>query len=390
MVIDDPAIYSVSPFSVGMLILPTVFILLSGFIVGLLVTRSVIWSVVVALLKSSCFLLYFSNFFDGTFNFLDDWSYYRGGLDLTEKGVSVFNFLGYLPELSALAGGKHIAYYVYNADAIRLLGEGYFAPVALNVFLTFIVAATMVVVAKSSFGLSRRVAIALFVMTALHPSLLAWSTIINAKDFLILTCTSLVIYAVSRIELGLYAKAIFLFLFLSCILWITRYYLPLIMLLAFFGALFLSRKIRIGKMFWLFLLGSFLSLLSVVDISGSISHFLSGVTNPLIGAVRFILTPMPFNTGIKYEFLDVPQLFHWMLLPFLFLGGVIIWRRGTLTAYFVVIYFILMVLFYGMFQELQGPRHRIQLEGLIALFQFYGVLTFLRQTVSTQSRHVRN
>ncbi|MGH8117420.1 MAG: hypothetical protein ACREPJ_08970, partial [Rhodanobacteraceae bacterium] len=33
---------------------------------------------------------------------------------------------------------------------------------------------------------------------------------------------------------------------------------------------------------------------------------------------------------------------------------------------------------YGSFTTLQGARHRVQIDGLVALFQYYGLLALLR------------
>jgi hypothetical protein len=54
---------------------------------------------------------------------------------------------------------------------------------------------------------------------------------------------------------------------------------------------------------------------------------------------------------------------------------------------FVVVYFLVMVLIYGMFENLQGPRHRYQFDGLIALFQFYGGLGIIKQFVRGRRPH---
>jgi hypothetical protein len=76
-----------------------------------------------------------------------------------------------------------------------------------------------------------------------------------------------------------------------------------------------------------------------------------------------------------------------MMLPALGYGVFRVWRRSTLTARFVVLYFLAMILLYGMFENLQGPRHRYQLDGLIALFQFYGGLGILKQFVRDRRPH---
>jgi hypothetical protein len=107
----------------------------------------------------------------------------------------------------------------------------------------------------------------------------------------------------------------------------------------------------------------------------------AGFVNPLYGVHHIALTPIPFNTEENYAFLDLPQVFHWMFMPFLVYGVVRIWRRATLAARFVVVYFVLMIFLYGVFGELQGPRHKVQLDGIIALFKFYGIIGAVKQII---------
>ena len=92
-----------------------------------------------------------------------------------------------------------------------------------------------------------------------------------------------------------------------------------------------------------------------------------------------LLTPILFHTTEHYAFLDLPQVFHWLMMPALAYGVYRIWRWASLTVRFVVSYFLALILLYAMFGELQGPRHRYQIDGLIALFQFYGGLGILKQ-----------
>jgi hypothetical protein len=57
----------------------------------------------------------------------------------------------------------------------------------------------------------------------------------------------------------------------------------------------------------------------------------------------------------------------------------VVWKKATIAARFMVIYFIAMIILYGSFTLLQGPRHRVQIDGLVVIFQYYGVLALLRK-----------
>jgi hypothetical protein len=120
-------------------------------------------------------------------------------------------------------------------------------------------------------------------------------------------------------------------------------------------------------------------VLGTRGLADTFNLLLQDFENPIDGFFRYLLTPIPFSTTEHYAFLDWPQVLYWALVPFLVYSVYRVWRRGTLTARFIVIYFLLMVALYTMFAALQGPRHRYQLDGLIVLFQFLGFVSVFRQ-----------
>ena len=50
-----------------------------------------------------------------------------------------------------------------------------------------------------------------------------------------------------------------------------------------------------------------------------------------------------------------------------------------------LIYFLIMILMLGTFDNVQGPRHRVQFDGITALFQFYGGIGLLRQVLPSDT-----
>ena len=198
---------TLSPFPLTELVAPAFFIIAAGFVITWVVTRSVIQSLFLPFIKAAVFLIYYTVFFDGTWTFLDDWNYLEQGEALLAQGVSVTNFWTSLPALFSAAGGQHVVYYLFNADAARLFGPAYYAPVALNIVLTFVAAALMAGAARNGLHVSRRLATGLFALLVLSPTLIAWSTFMNGKDTIVMTGTAMAAYAVSQTELGHYRRA---------------------------------------------------------------------------------------------------------------------------------------------------------------------------------------
>jgi hypothetical protein len=375
---------ALSPFPLTELVVPTFFIFAAGFFITCVVTRSVLLSLFLPFIKSGVFLIYYAAFFDGTWTFLDDWNYLEQGEALLAQGVSVTNFWTNLPALFSAAGGQHVVYYLFNADAARLFGPAYYTPVALNIMLTFVAAALMAGAARNGLHVSRLLATGLFALLVLSPTLSAWSTVMKGKDTKVMTGTAMAAYAVSLAELGHYLRAVLLGLAVGFVLFFTRFYTPLMMLAALGGALLLSHAGRRRPWLWLLaisVLAGVLSLIGMGMLSSALSSMQDGFVNPLYGSIRYLMTPIPFNTTEHYNFLDLPQVLYWLLLPCMGYGIYRVWRRTTLTGRFIVIYFFLMVALYAMFGNLQGPRHRYQLEGLIVVFQFLGLLSVIQQMV---------
>lgn len=373
---------SVSPFPLAELMVPALFIFVTGFILTLAATRSVMLSMFLPLIKAVVYVVYYVVLFDGTWTFLDDWSYLERGRTLLKHGVGIANFSVHLPLLFSTAGGKHFFYYLFNADAMRLFGYAYYAPVAVNVALTFLAAGLMAGAAKTGLNFSRNLAAGLFASIVLYPDVVAWSTIVNGKDTVVMAGISMAVYVVSLAESGRYRRALSLALFLGLVLLFTRFYTPLMMLVALGLALTLSSSGRRRSWLWLLVVtggGAVLGVLGTRMLGSAFNLLLQDWVNPGYGIVRYLLTPIPFHTTEAYSFLDLPQVVYWGLVPFLIYGVYRVWQRRTLTARFIVIYFLLTVALYAIFGELQGPRHRYQLDGLIVLFQFLGVLGVFRQ-----------
>ncbi|MGH8183984.1 MAG: hypothetical protein ACREPH_10025 [Rhodanobacteraceae bacterium] len=377
------------PFPIAELIWPTVFILFAGLVISYAFTRRVMLSYVTAALKAGLFLLYFGWLFNGTYTFLDDRRYLQIGEELAANHVGLSDLFSQYHYIVSTVAGSNIAYYVYNATAVQIFGFGYYAPVAINVVLTFLAAGLLMKAARLGLGMSRRTSIGLFAFLALSPDILVWSTIPNFKDTLVATATAGAVCAVAVLDQHKVWRAAMLAVVAAFVLAITRLYVPLMLGVAFGITLFLSPRGRRNP--WLWLLAS-LALLAVLhhmghgSLMGALHTLRSKMDNPVKGVVRFLVTPIPFHTAPGYGFMDIPQMIYWALLPCMFYGMVCAWRKATITGRFIVIYFLLMLMLYGSFTTLQGARHRVQIDGLVVIFQYLGILAMLRQRFRKRSR----
>ncbi len=377
------------PFPLIDLAWPTIFILVAGFAIAYAFTRRVVLCYWITVLKAGFFLLYFGWVFDGTYTFDDDMRYLDIGEQLAANGIGLLNLISHYKYIVSTVTGENIAYYVYNATAVDIFGAGYYAPVAINVVLTFLEAGLLMKAARAGLGMGRRAAIGLFAFVALAPDIMVWSTIPNFKDTLVATGTAAAVYAVALVDQHRIGRAALLAIAAAFVLAITRLYVPLMLGVAFGITLFLSPRGRRNPWLWLlatvalFVVVRHIGHGSLVDAVGELR---SKMDNPVKGVLRFLVTPIPFHTAPGYDFMDIPQMIYWTLMPLMFYGIVCVWRKATVSSRFIVIYFILMVLLYGSFTTLQGARHRVQIDGLIVIFQFYGILALLRERFR---RHVR-
>lgn len=371
------------PFPLGDLMLPTIAILVVGSIISYGFTRRPVLSYAIATLKAGLFLLYFGVLFDGTYTFLDDWRYLHIGELLAHQRIGIFNFIRNYHYILSTVESVNLSYYIYNASAIDVFGDGYYAPVAMNILLTFLAAGLLAGTARAGLGMGRRTSAGLFAFLALAPSILAWSTITNMKDIVVATATAAVVYAVALVDNGRPWRALLVAAAGTAVLMVTRFYVPLTLGIAFGVALLFSRRARRSPWLWLMgliALAGVAHMLGHGSVTGALRKLHEGGGNPITGVLRFVVTPIPFHTAPGYGFLDLPQLVYWLLLPLEAYGMWAVWKKKTLTGHFLVIYFLVMTVLYGVQTTLQGPRHRIQIEGLIVIFQYYGILALVRRS----------
>ena len=126
-----------------------------------------------------------------------------------------------------------------------------------------------------------------------------------------------------------------------------RFYIPFLFGISLFVALVLETERR---MFTYFILTC--SSILLYFLFGSWIHYafnlvLDNVSNPIIGFLRMMLTPVPFGTEEKYSFLNIPAFFHWCFFPILIFGVFQVWRTKDIFSKFFVFYAILFIAIYA-------------------------------------------
>lgn len=380
-----------SPFSFDTLTWPAAAIFLMTLIVSYQATKMPGTSVFAAFIKTGLFVIYFGLVFDGTYTFLDDWTYLEGGKDLLNDGVGVTNLAENWELALMIGGGEHFLYHLHNAYAFRLFGEGYFAPVTLNILLTVLIAFYGMKLAVLEFGFNRQASNLFFFFLLLHPDILAWSNVMNGKDVLVLQLHVILLTAASIYLRGQLYKALWLALPAVLILLFLRFYVPLLFAMALIlGAVLTKRQ---GQ-FWYLITSIALVSISLTWIGeGGLQYVFTALqenfVNPFYGLIRMLLTPIPFNTEENYAFLNFPALMHWLLMPFFIIGLRKVWKTRTPFARFMIAYLIVFFGLYAIYGELQGPRQRVQLDFAWALLQFIGAMAVMRKLARSHDYHAQ-
>lgn len=369
------------PFDLDLLFLPGFLIFIATCSVVFYVTRSVVFSLLAAFLKTGIFLIYFGLLFDGTFTFLDDWNYVAGGIALLDQRIGLSTLAENWGFVLMTAGGDHFLYHLYNTYAFRFFGVGYYAPVALNILLTVLVAWFGSILGAREFGLKGQWKKIFFMFLMLHPDILAWSNVMNGKDIFVLLLHVLLLLAASLYFQGRNNSAIAVAIPVVVILLFLRFYVPLL----FSGVFVLHQLLAVKRrhhFYWFIGTTSLLLLGSLMTIGNLITpawaNLQENIGNPIFGFVRMTLTPIPFNTELNYSFLDIPALFHWILVPMVVYGVISLMRRKkTPFTKFFLLYLVTFMGLYSIYGELQGPRHRVQLDFAWAVLQLTGLRQLL-------------
>lgn len=325
-------------------------------------------------------VIYFG-YYGETWYFTDDWDYLERSQGLLDRYTlwELVSSEDGISELFIQAQGHHTLYYVWNVAAQLLFGSYYYAPVFLNITLTFVGGYFFhKLLLLAGFGKSyARLALLFFL---LHWDLLAWSSFFNLKDILVMTMTAIGLYALCRVLFDFRWRYLLLFCAVLVLFFWIRFYVAFFML-AVAGMWYFLKIKSLRK--WPMLLAIAAGMLYLLPDQSLVQEL--NFSQFITGLVRFPITPQPWSITPVYSFLFLPSIMHWLLIVPAIYGGWLLWRRSPVAA-ILLLYAMVLWSFYAAFPGLQGPRHRVQIAFVIAWMQFHFLWLLIRNTMQ-QSRH---
>jgi len=361
------------------LFFPTLTIFTLGLLIITFYFKSFKYGLIISFIKSILFFIYFYFYFkygEG-FTFLDDINYLEISNKLSNE-YSIGYFIIHPFALLDIIGSKNFLYYFINLISIKLFGNYYFSPVVFNIIITYF---TAIFLYKILDMLNIKIAYIISLFYLIQWDILSWN-FFNFKDFWVQFLTILLIYFLLKFDKY---KNIINMLAVICIiflLFILRFYIPYLIVFSFLlfklYILFLNSNNKSNYyIVFSILIVSLIIILNTI-LKSEFNLFLNNLTNPIIGIIRYLLTPLPFHMDIGYEYLMFSSLLNFLTFGLFIYGIYVFMMIENKYKYFILSYFMIILLFYGCFRELQGPRHKIQILPFIALFEFLGFYTFLQ------------
>lgn len=350
----------------------TLVAITTGALAALIAARHLpIWlALALAAARVSVPCVYFGWYFDYGYSltFLDDLVYVSNARTLLARGYNPLSVI-YDPAgwdmLHSLSHGNHVMGAWWNLLAMWLFGDHYHSAVFCNVLATF-ACGWLLVVLLEHLNFPRGYRLAFLVFWLLHWDVVAWSSLLNVKDVLVLTLTIAALVALVSFYRLRRPKYLVMFALVAASFFWLRFYVPVIMLMA---ALLWTLTQWNDWRRYLLVPPLLLACAWGLPMAAGFRELFAPQAM-LYGAVRFTLTPRPWDIDQDYAFLLIPAALHWLLFLPACLGALVLWRDSKL-ARLCLLYVALLIALYAMTEELLGPRQRFQITFVIAWAQFH-------------------
>ncbi len=236
-------------------------------------------------------------------------------------------------------------------------------------------------------------ATSLYIYFILYWEVVSWSTFASVKDTVILFLLVWIIYIVSKIILKQYTRYDFLFLFLVFYLVFHLRFYMVGVLLGSYGMFYIKQRFvnKSGIVNFMKIIILTIILLYIGMILFKLlfpihySFLLSYIGNPAFGAIKYLLTPKPWDVSPEYGWLELSALFHVLAFPF-FIIGFIKYYKFNKIFFYISIFFLFTVLFYSLFSYQQGPKYRFQLSFIFVIYEYLGFTLILKKIYKSKRR----
>ncbi len=325
-------------------------------------------AVAVALLRVAVPVIYFSWYFDGQWTILDDVTYFANGQRMLDEGfnpLSALTTFDGFEQLRSLSGGSHVLYCWWNVLAQYVFGSHYFAPVLLNVLVTFVAAHVLRKTTELA-GFPTRYCRAMQLFYLLHWEVVAWSSFMNVKDPIVQLLTVTALYTVTRFFLRRDWPSVLGFVAVAQLFGLIRFYLPLLVMST--AIVWMLWQWKNSLKYLLVPLAVPLAYCAWPMLQEHAPYL--NLESAAFGTARVLLTPIPGRIDECYSFLFLPALLHLAFLLPAAIGFLGLWRTCPLARLYLL-YLLLILGLYAVTEELQGPRHRFQVAFVFVWIQFH-------------------
>jgi hypothetical protein len=327
-------------------------------------------------------VVYFAWFCDGAWFVSDDLTYYQRSSNLFAQGVTPWELLSPngLDLLGSVAGSDHVLYYWWNLLAFTLIGDAYYAPVLLNIGATF-VTAHLIGGLFEDLGFDRFYRVSAQAVVLLHWDVVTWSSLLNLKDSIVQLLTVAALAASVRFIRTRSLGSVLTFVGVCLVFQTIRFYVPVLLLAAigFWAATCWRHPLKFVA----------LALACVVGVKatlkfGDMLFDYAALADAARGIVDFSLQPRPWAIESGYSFLILSSTLHWVFFAPALVGAALIWRESV-GGRLILVYLAVVICFYALAQDFQGPRHRLQVSFIFAWLQFHGCVRALSHYMPSAS-----
>ena len=370
------------------LIFPSLTIFFVSIFISFKLTKNAVFSLFISLVKTFIFFAYFSIFGDNLIKIGDDGSYYKFGLLLKENNITFYNFLFNLDTVFRIVSlDSAIGYYIFNLISFQIFGNSYSSPMALNILICVLSAYLFTKLLLNENLLSQKNYKYFYLFFSLNPVILTWSSLINIKDLFVMFLTIALFYSFVFFKENKILKSFLLGIFISVILFYTRFYIPLIFYVSVFIVWSINNKKNIKSLLLIFIVGVIAFIYYKDAIFGATNTMKEFAYNPLLGYIRILLTPLPFKISELYSFLTISSFYKFIIFPFLCLGILSSFKfRKSQFFQILFIYTFLLLLILSSTEILQGPRQRLQVESILIYLEFIGIIYFKKLLYSLRNK----